>query len=123
MDRDQKPERQYSNMSGSVRHSEESEEELLRRAVLRLSGNILGLVFGILFALVIFVATNWLVLKGGETVGPHLGLLSQYFIGYSVTFVGSFVGMFYGFVLGYLSGLLIARIYNIVALRSLHFLA
>ncbi len=91
------------------------EEELLRRAVVRLSGNILGLVFGTILGLMIFVATNWLVFKGGPVVGPHLSLLSQFFIGYSVTFLGSLVGMLYGFVAGYLAGLFIAWVYNSVA--------
>lgn len=91
------------------------DEELLARAVLRLSGHILGFVLGILSSLLIFVATNWLVLKGGPVVGPHLGLLGQYFIGYSVSFVGSLVGMVYGFIGGYASGLLIAWVYNWMA--------
>ncbi len=98
-----------------VDNLQNSEEELLKRAVVRLSGNILGLVLGIIFALVIFVATNWLVLKGGPVVGPHLSLLGQFFIGYSVSFVGSLVGMIYGFVGGYLAGLFIAWVYNLVA--------
>ncbi len=98
--------------------SENSNEELLTRAVLRLNANILGLVFGIVFGLIIFVATNWLVIKGGETVGPHLGLLSHFFIFYSVSFVGSLIGMVYGFVIGYLAGVIVAWIYNkVVALR------
>ena len=29
-----------------------------------------------------FVAADWLILKGGEPVGPHLALLDQFFIGY-----------------------------------------
>jgi hypothetical protein len=96
-----------------------SEEQLLKEAVVRLSGQVLGLVMGVLAALLIFVATNWLVLKGGDVVGPHLGLLSHFFIGYSVTFVGSFVGAAYGFVAGYISGLLIGWIYNaVVFLRT-----
>lgn len=90
------------------------EEEVIKSAVLRLNGNILGIVLGIIGALIIFVATNWLVIKGGDVVGPHLGLLSQFFIGYSVTFVGSLIGALYGFVIGYLSGLLIGLIYNAV---------
>jgi len=99
--------------------SSEYTDELLTQAVLRLNGNILGIVLGILFSLVIFVATNWLVIKGGPVVGPHLSLLSQYFIGYSVTFVGSLIGVVYAFVLGYLSGLIIAWIYNgIVAMKA-----
>jgi ABC-type dipeptide/oligopeptide/nickel transport system permease subunit len=60
-----------------------------------------------------------LVLKGGKPVGPHLQLLSQYFIGYRVSFLGSFIGFAYGFALGTLSGALIGWIYNkIVALRN-----
>ena len=90
------------------------EEELIKRAVLRLNGNVLGLVIGSLGALAIFVATNWLVLKGGEVVGPHMGLLDQFFYGYSVTFTGSLIGAAYVFVIGYLCGLLIGWIYNAV---------
>lgn len=89
-----------------------AEEELIKSAVLRLNGNILGIVMGSIGALAIFVATNWLVLKGGEVVGPHLQLLDQFFLGYSVTFAGSFIGAIYGFVTGYLCGLLIGLIYN-----------
>jgi hypothetical protein len=92
-----------------------AEEEILKQAVLRLNGHILGFVLGVIGGLVIFVATNWLVLKGGDVVGPHLGLLGQFFIGYSVTFTGSFVGAAYGFITGYASGLLIGWIYNAVA--------
>ena len=42
----------------------------------------------VLFAMVIFVVTNWLVIQGGhvnaqgeQVVGPHLALLGQFFIG------------------------------------------
>ena len=77
-----------------------------------MNGGILGLAFGVAGGLGLFVATNWLVLKGGETVGPHLSLLSQFFIGYSVTFLGSVVGLAYGFAFGYVTGWLIAIIYN-----------
>jgi hypothetical protein len=93
-------------------HAAASEEELIKRAVLRLNGNILGAVIGSVFALAIFVATNWLVLKGGDVVGPHMELLGQFFWGYSVTFVGSLVGSAYSFILGYVSGLLLGWIYN-----------
>jgi len=90
------------------------EEQILKKAVLHLNGHILGFIFGIIGAMAIFVATNWLVLKGGEVVGPHLGLLNQFFIGYSVTFTGSLIGAAYAFVTGYLSGLLIGWVYNTV---------
>jgi hypothetical protein len=97
-------------------------EEKLFSAVLKLNLKILGLVLGLLFGLAIFIATNWLVLKGGHigpsgeyVVGPHLQLLSQFFIGYEVSFWGSIIGFFYGFALGTLSGAAIGWIYNKVA--------
>jgi len=90
------------------------DEQILERAVLRLSGNILGLVMGILFGLLIFLATNFLVLKGGPVVGPHLSLLRVFFWGYSVTFLGSFIGLVYGLICGYVAGFIIATIYNLV---------
>ncbi len=94
-------------------------EEKLFSGVVWLNIKALGLVLGLLFGLIIFVATNWLVLKGGDRVGPHLILLSQYFIGYRVTFLGSFIGFAYGFALGTLSGALLGWIYNkIVAIRD-----
>ena len=69
-------------------------------------------VVGIFMGLGVFVATNWLVIKGGDRVGPHLILLSQYFIGYRVTFFGSLIGAAYGFALGTICGALMGWIYN-----------
>jgi hypothetical protein len=91
-----------------------AEDKILQQAVLRLNGHVLGFVIAVIGALIIFAATNWLVLKGGDNVGAHLGLLSQFFIGYDVTFFGSFIGAGYGFVAGYLGGLLIGWVYNAV---------
>lgn len=84
----------------------------LIRAVGHMNGNITGLAAGALAGLLVFVATLWLVLKGGDRVGPHLQLLSHYFIGYTVTVAGSFVGLCYGFATGYIAGWLVAEIYN-----------
>ena len=104
----------------------QSEEEKLFSAILRLNTKMLGLVLGFLLGLVIFIATNWLVIKGGTidssgelVIGPHLQLLSQFFIGYRVSFLGSLVGFVYGFAVGTLGGALIGWIYNkIVDLRN-----
>ena len=87
-------------------------EERLFSGVLWLNAKILGLSLGLLCGLVIFIATNWLVIKGGKVVGPHLQLLSQYFIGYRVSFFGSLIGFAYGFAVGTFSGSLIGWIYN-----------
>jgi len=91
------------------------EEEKLLKGTLLLNAKAFGLVLGLLTGLVIFIATNWLVLKGGENVGAHLRLLSQYFIGYRVTFIGSLIGFAYGFAIGTLSGAFIGWIYNKIA--------
>jgi ABC-type dipeptide/oligopeptide/nickel transport system permease subunit len=50
--------------------------------------------------------------RGEYIVGPHLQLLSQFFIGYKVSFLGSIIGFFYGFALGTLCGTAIGWIYN-----------
>jgi len=102
------------------------DEEKLFNAILRFKVKVLGLVLGILMGLTIFIATNWLVIKGGHitpngerVVGPHLQLLSQFFIGYRVSFLGSIIGFAYAFAVGTLSGALIGWIYNkIVDLRN-----
>jgi hypothetical protein len=90
-------------------------EQLILTRALHLNAVVQGIVTGLVLGLGIFVATNWLVLKGGERIGPHLALLGQYFIGYRVTFVGSLIGLVYGGILGYLIGYTVARIYNAVA--------
>ena len=90
-------------------------EDKLFRGVLLLNAKVVGLAFGLILGLGIFVATNWLVIKGGERVGPHLILLSQYFIGYKVTFLGSFIGAAYGFAVGTICGALMGWIYNKIA--------
>lgn len=59
---------------------------------------------GVVSGLSIFLATLFLIIKGGGVVGPNLQLLDQYFIGYSVSFKGAFVGMFYSFFWGFLFG-------------------
>jgi hypothetical protein len=96
-------------------NQEQADEEILGRSVMRLRGTLLGLATGVILGLLIFMATIWLVLKGGQQVGPHLSLLSQFFWGYSVTVAGSFVGLAYGLVIGFVGGMLMAWIYNRVA--------
>ncbi|HTK90851.1 MAG TPA: hypothetical protein VL948_11405 [Verrucomicrobiae bacterium] len=96
-------------------------ETLVMIRVVRLNAAVAGVVTGVLAGLALFVATNWLVLKGGPVVGPHLALLGQYFIGYRVSFVGSLIGFVWAFVLGFLVGAAVVAIYNrLAALRDPH---
>ncbi len=104
----------------------DSGDEKLFKGALLFNAKTLGLVFGLLFGLVIFIATNWLVIQGGHisesgdlVIGPHLQVLSQIFLGYRVSFLGSIIGFGYGFALGTLTGALFAGIYNkIVEFRN-----
>lgn len=84
----------------------------LDRSIRRLNARAWGIALGLLTGGSLFVATNVLVLKGGENVGQHLQLLSVFFPGYSVTFVGSLVGFVYLFVLGYGVGRVVGSVYN-----------
>lgn len=95
-------------------------DTLIVQSLAKLDQTALGVAIGVLFGLVIFFATNILILKGGDTIGPNLSLLSQYFLGYSVTFVGSFIGLAYGFVTGFILGWLIAFLRNLIITIYLH---
>lgn len=96
---------------------EQALEEAVLIRLLYLNARVQGVVAGLLCGLVIFLATNWLVLKGGDVVGPHLALLGQFFIGYRVSFLGSLIGFAYGFISGYLAGYSVAMLYNLIARR------
>ena len=94
-------------------------EEIVVTRLLRLNAVVQGIVTGIVCGLGLFAATNWLILRGGHfgpegerIIGPHLSLLSQFFIGYRVTFLGSLVGFGHAFLLGFIIAYAIARIYN-----------
>jgi hypothetical protein len=91
---------------------EKALEEVVLTQLLRLNATVQGIVTGLVAGVGIFIATNWLILKGGEVVGPHLSLLGQFFIGYRVTFAGSLIGFAYGFVCGFLIGYFVATMYN-----------
>jgi hypothetical protein len=96
-------------------------ESLVSVRLMRLNAAVQGVVLGLIAGLGIFIATNWLIIKGGPVVGPHLALLGQFFIGYRVTFVGSLIGFAYGFVLGFCVGYGVASVYNRLAdIRQRH---
>lgn len=106
----------------------DTEDDKLFGAIFRMNSNVFGLVAGLLLGLAIFIVTNWLLIKGGHVnaqgeyvVGPHLQLLSQFFIGYRVSFLGSLIGFAYGFAAGTIAGASVGWIYNkIVEFRNGH---
>ncbi|MGI8470342.1 MAG: hypothetical protein ACR2N3_18030 [Pyrinomonadaceae bacterium] len=97
-------------------------DELLIQTFAKVDRGAFGIAIGIIFGAGIFLATNFLILKGGERVGPTFALLNQYFIGFSVTFAGSFIGLIYGFASGFILGWLLAFLRNLVIKIYLHVL-
>ena len=87
-------------------------KQVLQSRVLRLNAILQGVSSGIIVGGTVFVATNWLLIKGGTVVGPHLALLGQFFPGYNVSFMGSLIGFVYGFVCGFAGGPFVAAVYN-----------
>lgn len=87
-------------------------ERMIQTRLLRLNAAGHGIVLGLLLGTAVFVATMWLVIKGGPVVGPNLSLLNQFFIGYRVTVLGSFIGFGYGFLSGFAVGFFVATVYN-----------
>lgn len=90
----------------------DAELRLVRAAIARMRATIMALVFGMVAGTGLFVATVWLLVRGGSQVGLHLGLLGNYFPGYTVTWLGSLVGFGYGFLTGAVIGGGATWIYN-----------
>ena len=99
---------------------EDPTERIIVQSLAKLDGTALGIALGILGGLVIFVATNFLVYKGGDIVGPNLSLLAQFFPGFEVSILGSFIGFFYGMITGFVVGWLIAFLRNITVSLYIH---
>jgi hypothetical protein len=92
---------------------EVSVEKLLRRAFSKMDKLSFATAVGTVSGLAIFLATVFLVLKGGKVVGPNLALLGQYFLGYTVTLKGAWIGFTYSFLWGFLFGWLFAYLRNL----------
>ncbi|MFT7619744.1 MAG: hypothetical protein ACI97A_003401 [Planctomycetota bacterium] len=97
---------------------QQNEIEGVNAYVTQLNGRVWGMALGLLTGFGLFIATMWLVVKGGDDVGQHLSLLSQYFPGYDVTFFGACFGFLWGCFLGYAFGRAICLFYNFAAKRA-----
>jgi protoporphyrinogen oxidase len=80
----------------------------------RMDKGAFGTAVGTVAGLAICLATLWLVVKGGAVVGPKMGLLAQYFWGYTVTFKGAAIGCLYGFATGFITGWVFAFLRNVL---------
>lgn len=89
----------------------------VQASLMRLNARAWGISTGLLLGGGLFLATVFLVIRGGPMVGQHLSMLRVFFPGYSVTWLGAFVGFIYAFVLGYGLGRIIGSVYNRLAFR------
>jgi protoporphyrinogen oxidase len=87
-------------------------QTVVRQAFAKLDRVALGVSIGSTAGVLLFLATLVLVLKAGDVIGPRLGLLSQYFPGYTVTPEGAALGLLYGFAVGFAGGWLVAALRN-----------
>jgi hypothetical protein len=94
-----------------------SNSSTVQASLMRLNARAWGISAGMLLGGGLFLATIFLVIRGGPNVGQHLSLLRVFFPGYSVTWLGAFIGFIYGFVLGYGLGRIIGSVYNRLAFR------
>ena len=89
----------------------------VQASLMRLNARAWGIAIGLLLGGGLFLATVILVIRGGPMVGQHLSMLSVFFPGYRVTWLGAFIGFIYAFVLGYGLGRIIGSVYNRLAFR------
>lgn len=76
---------------------------------MKLSKKALALASGILWGVVVFLATIYVMIKGG---GNTLVLLQQFFWGYNISFGGAILGLIYGFIYGFIGGWIWGLLYN-----------
>lgn len=76
---------------------------------MKLSIKSFALATGILWAVLIFLSTLYVMIRGG---GEHFILLNKFFFGYSLSFIGALIGMIWGFLYGLMLGALFAWIHN-----------
>ena len=100
-------------------HPDSRTQEELSLTVARIQAGVLAVVGAFIGGVGLFLMTVWLLLEGGPQTGAHLQLLSNYFIGYSVTWGGSVIGLGYGALTGGIIGWTTGFIYNkIVVFRG-----
>ena len=91
-------------------------ERLVKAAFARMDAVALGTSIGALGAILLSLATGFLLVKGagsGEHIGPHLGLLANFLPFYSVSWGGAVIGAIEAFAIGFAVGALLAVAWNL----------
>lgn len=103
-----------SNKSNYKPGSRGAADEFIIQSLAKLDALAFGVSIGAVLGFGIFLATNILIWKGGDVIGPRLALLGQYFIGYEVTPIGSLIGFAWGFASGFALGWIGAGLRNFI---------
>ncbi len=91
------------------------DKAVLKAAFAKFDVIALSVALGTTFALLLFSATAFLLLKGpspGTEVGEHLNLIGIYLPGYTVSWSGALLGALYVWVIGALSGFVLGLLWN-----------
>jgi hypothetical protein len=88
--------------------------QVLRDAFARYDAIALGFALAIPAACGLFAATAILLIKGGPAVGPNLALLSNYIVGFQVSWAGAFTGSVEVGLLGFVFGWTMGKLINAV---------
>ena len=89
-----------------------SDNPVLKPSILRLHGLSLGLAIGCMSALLLFLSTAWLVVRGTAAESVHAALLANYIPGYSVSIPGALLGAVFLFIFAFLGCTILAAVYN-----------
>jgi hypothetical protein len=87
---------------------------VLREAFARYDAVALGFALAIPAAIGLFTVTAILLIKGGPAVGANLSLLSNYIVGFRVSWTGALIGMVETGLLGFGFGWVMAKLINAV---------
>jgi len=109
------------SMPGGVVNTEESLAPTLAKAFAPVHKSALGAATGIVFGAVLAGLTVFHVVAR-PTHAPEISLLSQYFYGYEVSWIGALVGLLWGFLTGFVAGWFVAFVRNFTTAVWLLFL-
>jgi hypothetical protein len=90
----------------------ESIDSLLTNAFAPVHKLALGLAFGLTAGMMVAGLTILHLTVLGPR-GPHIGLLSQYFYGYDVSWSGAAIGFFWAFVMAFVAGWFLGFLKNL----------
>jgi protoporphyrinogen oxidase len=98
-------------------------KDLLVAAFAHVDAVAMGAATAVVLGLGLFLASAWLLVKGGDVVGPNLSLLGHYLLGYDMSWTGALIGTVEAAIIGFLIGYIGAKLRNALIRSYIHLLA